>query len=313
MSYLQRSRRLERWRTYVVRLERWRAHVAWLVLVTLMAAACGDGGGEAEAAATSSTASPTTTTSTTAPAATSTTVAPTSTTAATVSSSPEPPAIELAGYTTVFSQDGRVRVSGWLDRPAEVSVGGNPIEVLDDQYEGLSTFETFLELEPGDYGIPITATDARGLQSEVFLSVLVDPALEMQLVLIDEVDLVERTVVAEYVEFLVGDEATAAAREDGVIGENEETPGGFYLRKRNPELHTLTLGDPDMVTVLACFEQGPCAAEHAVEVETWAELLANPDMAADELGWFWYGAGLAPFWLTMQDGVIVQIVEQYLP
>jgi len=213
----------------------------------------------------------------------------------------------------VFSQDGRVRVSGWLDRPAEVIVGGDSVEVLANQYEGISTFETVLKLEPGEYRIPISATDARGIKSEVVLSVLVDPELETRLALIDDVDLVERTIVADYVEFLTGDEATAAAREDGVVGENAEAPGGFYLRKLDPQLHTLTLGDPDMVTVLACFDLGPCVAEHAVEVDTWAELLANPNMAEEQLGWFWYGAGQAPFWLTLQDGVIVQIVEQYLP
>jgi hypothetical protein len=285
--------------------------VAWLVVATLLAAGCGDSSGQAATTAPASTPmSTTTTTATAAPAATSTTVAPTTTT---VASSAEPPVIELAGYTTVFSQDGRVRVSGWLDRPAEVTVGGNPVEVLDNQYEGLSTFETLLELEPGEYEIPIAATDARGLRNKISLSVLVDPALETQLALVDEIDLVERTVVAEYVEFLLGDEATAAAREDGVIGEDEEIPGGFYLRKGDPQSDTLTLGDPDVVTVLACFEQGPCVTEHAVEIDTWAELLADPDMAKDELGWFWYGAGQAPFWLTLQDGVIVQIVEQYLP
>jgi len=292
------------------RYDGWRIHVAWMVVAALLAAGCGDGSSLAGADVSASAPLSTITTSTAAPTATSAAATTTSTTAA---SSPQPPVIELAGYTTVFSRDGRVRVSGWLDRPADVTVGGNPVEVLDNQYEGLSTFETLLELEPGEYGIPISASDSRGLTNEVFLSVLVDPALETQLALVDEIDLVERTVVAEYVEFLLGDDATAAAREDGFIGEDEEIPGGFYLRKGDQQADTLTLGDPDVVTVLACFEQGQCAVEHAVEIDTWAELLADPDMAKDELGWFWYGAGQAPFWLTLQDGVVVQIVEQYLP
>jgi len=105
-----------------------------------------------------------------------------------------------------------------------------------------------------------------------------------------------------------------AAREDGGIGEDEQTPGGFYLRNRDPELRTLTLGDPGVVTVQACFlEKGPCAADHAVSIDTWVQLLADPDMAEEQLGWFWYGAGLAPHRLTLQDGVVVEIVEQYLP
>lgn len=68
-----------------------------------------------------------------------------------------------------------------------------------------------------------------------------------------------------------------------------------------------------MVTVEACFEEGPCCARNAVAIDTWAELLADPDMAEEQLGWFWCGAGLAPYWLTLQDGVTVQVIEQYLP
>lgn len=207
-----------------------------------------------------------------------------------------------------------MRVSGWLDRPADVFIQEDAVEVFDDPYLGISTFETVLDLEPGEYGIPIRATDLRGLENEIYLSVLVDPALEMQLALIEDVDLLARTVVADYVELFHGDEATMAAREDGVIGEGEETPGGFYLRNRNPMLRTLTLGDVKFVTVLACYEkQGPHTAGRAVHIDTWVELGDKPGMAEEELGWFWYGSGFAPYWLTFQDGMVVQIVEQYLP
>ena len=290
-----------------------RRAAAAIAAVMLVATGCGGESGEGSATTTSTSLPASATSTTSAPATTSTTIPPTSTTTTTVPSGLEPPVIHLAGSTTVYSQDGQLRVSGWLDRPADVTVGGTAVEVYDDQYDGISTFETFLELEPGEHGVPITATDSRGLQNEIYLSVLVDPALEMQLALIEEVDPVDRTVVADYVEFLTGDEATIAAREDGVIGEDEETPGGFYLRNRNPELRTLPLGDLTVVTVQACFEQGPCADDHAVGIDSWVELFADPDMAEEQLGWFWFGAGFAPYWLTLQDGVVVQIVEQYIP
>lgn len=289
-----------------------------IAIAMLGAGGCGGESGEDQTTTSTSLPASTTTMSsvptTTMPTTTSTTVPPSSTTSTTRPSSLEPPVIELAGYTTVYSQDGYLRVSGWLDRPAQVTVGGTPVEVYDNQYDGISTFETFLELEPGEYAMPITATDRFGLENEIYLSVLVDPALEMQLALIEEIDLVGRTLVADYVEFLIGDEATIAAREDGEIGEDQETPGGFYLRNRNPKLRTLTLGDPGVVTVLACFvENGPCSEGLAVPIETWIEMRAQPDMPEDQFDWFWHGAGLAPYWLTLQDGVIVQIVEQYLP
>ena len=289
-----------------------------MVLGILLTAACGDesGGGQTSSPSTtlstSTTATPTTPSTTTTPP--TTTAGSPSTTTTTVPPALEPPVINLAGYTTVYSQDGQVRVRGWLDRPAEVTVGGEVVDVLHDQYGGISTFDTVLVLEPGEHGIPVTAPDSSGLHDEIVLSVLVDPGLEVQLALIEEVDMVQRTLVADYVEFLTGDEATIAAREDGMIGENEETPGGFYLRNRNSQLRTLTLGDPGVVTVQACFpEPGPCAAEHAIPIDTWVELTEEPDMAEKQLGWFWYGANLSPYWLTTQDGIVVQIVEQYLP
>ena len=64
---------------------------------------------------------------------------------------------------------GAVWVSGWLDRPAEVAVGGTLADVEDDQYGGISTFATYLELEPGEHAIPITATDRFGLENVVTL------------------------------------------------------------------------------------------------------------------------------------------------
>jgi len=284
-----------------------------MVVALLLAAGCSTGNEESQATTTSTTLPASTTTTTSGPADTS---VPTSTT---VASTGEPPVIHLAGSTTVYSQDGQVRVSGWLDRPAEVTVGDTPADVIDGQYAdvidgGISTFETVLDLPPGSHAITIAATDARGLENEIVLSVVVDPALEMQLAMIEDVDLVARTVVADDIEFLIGDEATIAAREDGVIEEDEETPGGFYLRNRNPEPRTLTLGDPGVVTLQACFlDNGPCTVEQAVDIVTWVQLLSNPDMAEEQFGWSWYGAASSPYWLTLQDGIVVQISEQYLP
>lgn len=237
----------------------------------------------------------------------------TSTTLPATSTTLEPPVIHLAGYTTVYSRDGNVRVSGWLDRPADVTVGGMPAEVRDEP-SGLATFETVLELETGPHAITVAATDAQGLTNEIAVSVLVDPNLEVQIAFVQDIDLMERTVVADYVEFLSGDEATAAAREDGVIGEDEETPGGFYLRNRNPRLRTLALGDLEAVTLQACFpEDGPCVVEQSVDVDIWVELISTPELAEERYGWAWYGDASLPYWITLQDGIVVQISEQYLP
>lgn len=280
-----------------------------VIAVGFLIAGC-DGDEESQAT-TSTMASASTTTST---AAVTSTTAAISTTSTMVESSGEPPVINLAGYTTVWSQDGALTVRGWLDMPATVTVGEVSADVTEDPVIGISTFEAELDLEPGSHAVTLTATDESNLENEVVLSVQVDPSLEVQLAIIEDVDPVERTVVADYVEFLTGDEATTAAREDGALGDDEDLPGGFYLRNEDAELQTLDLGDPEVVVLQACFtDDGPCVVEQAVDIDGWVELLTDPQLAEERFGWVWYGGGSAPYRLTLKDNVIVQISEQYLP
>ena len=58
---------------------------------------------------------------------------------------------------------------------------------------------------------------------------------------------------------------------------------------------------------------GVARGGEAVDLDTWIGLRADPESAPDRLGWHWYGYNTAPYWLTVQDGSIVQIGEQYLP
>jgi hypothetical protein len=146
------------------------------------------------------------------------------------------------------------------------------------------------------------------------MTVVVDPALERQLAYVRNIDPVARTVVADYVEFLSGEDATSAARADGVISDDEELPGGFYLRNQNPKLRTLALGDPARIVLQACYpDNGPCVVEETVNLDAWIGLLADPESAPDQYDWRWYGYGTAPYWLTIQDGAVIHIGEQYLP
>ncbi|MGD2043867.1 MAG: hypothetical protein PVJ28_09485, partial [Acidimicrobiia bacterium] len=76
----------------------------------------------------------------------------------------------------------------------------------------------------------------------------------------------------------------------------------------------LTLGDLEAVTLQACFlDAGPCVVAQAVDVETWVELMSSPELAEERHGWAWYGGAALPYWITLQDGIVVQISEQYLP
>jgi hypothetical protein len=222
--------------------------------------------------------------------------------------------IHVSGSGTVYSPDGAVRVSGWVDRPASVTVAGTSVDVFDDQYTGVSTFEAYLQLDSGDHAVDVTATDPNGAQNGVVVTVIVDPTLERQLAYVQDVDAAARTVLADDVEFLTGDDATAAARADGAISDDEEVPGGFYVRNQDPSPTTLPLGDSVWIVLQVCYpDNGPCVVEESVDINAWIGLLADPESAPKQHGWNWFGYGNSPYWLTIQDGVVVHIGEQYVP
>lgn len=287
-----------------------RSRPGWaaVVVAVLAVASCGDGTG-AQATTPTTSRQAATVPATAAP---STTWA--STTSTTVATTSEPPVIDLAGGTAVYSQDGDLHVEGRVDRPARVTVGDIPAETHDDPYAGSTAFAADLTLDTGEHAVEITAVDGAGLENTIHLSVIVDPELEMELGYLEEVDPAAPTLVVDYVEFLTADEAVRAAVEDGVIAAGEDLPNGFYLRNRDPRLRTLSLRDPGVIVLQACFPHpAPCVTEHSVGVDLWFELLADPELAEDELGWSWYGYAELPYWFTIQDGYVVHIREQYLP
>jgi hypothetical protein len=119
------------------------------------------------------------------------------------------------------------------------------------------------------------------------------------------------TVGVDPAEMLSGEEAVAAAREDGVIGADEVLPNDFYIR--NPEESTmdLTVSPSVVVTLQACYEGGDCVTTEQVDLGTWSLLLGAEEDPG--LEWDWYGAGSLPYEFTMDNEVIVEVHEVYLP
>lgn len=118
------------------------------------------------------------------------------------------------------------------------------------------------------------------------------------------------TVTIGLEEMLSGDEAVAAAREDGVIGDGEDLPNDYYIRNLDEEL-TLPVSPDVSVVLQACYPSGPCVTEETVDLDTWSLLLgAEEDPGLD---WEWYGAGYLPYWWHVTDGTVTLVQEQYLP
>jgi hypothetical protein len=118
------------------------------------------------------------------------------------------------------------------------------------------------------------------------------------------------TVTVALEEMLTGDEAVAAAREAGFIGEDEDLPNDFYIRDLEEERSFPV--DPAVTVVLqACYENGECVTTETVDLDTWSVLLGGEEDPG--LEWAWYGAGYSPYWWHLADGTVVLIEEQYLP
>lgn len=255
----------------------------------------------------STTFTPSTNTSTTA-----TTVAPTTSVASSSTTLQGAPVIHLAGSSVMYSASGSVHVEGRADRPVDVTVGGVAATVTPVEVRPV-TFEADLVLEPGVHVIAVTAADRySGTPTSQFVTAIVDPSLEEQFAYLY---IINGSVVADYAEWFTGDEATQAAQEDGALPPQQPEDEGFYIRNLDPSTQVLTLADTPVIVLWACYQEPwlPCLTQEAVDPETWADLIADPEAGYDLVGWWWYDGGHPPYWLTLDDGIVVQVTQHYLP
>jgi hypothetical protein len=106
--------------------------------------------------------------------------------------------------------------------------------------------------------------------------------------------------------FYTGDEANeqAAARGDEV-----PVPNDVYIVNDNPSTRDVPV-DPSVELLLidwnACCETSPGA-----QLDAFASALGDHDFV--EIDGFRYAGGLSPYWITIEEGRIVGIEEQFLP
>lgn len=130
-------------------------------------------------------------------------------------------------------------------------------------------------------------------------------------------------IVADYAQWLTGDEANQAAFEDGVIGSVEEgVPNDYYIRNVNPRLRTLPLADDVRVWLVSAAEGS--VGSVAVEVAEWLALFNDevpwdygteepPDWEGPHYGYFGSGTVYAGYWLVIVEGEVIAIERQYVP
>jgi hypothetical protein len=117
-------------------------------------------------------------------------------------------------------------------------------------------------------------------------------------VYLKSVDPDQPSITFDLIQFFTGDAATKAAAED-----NEESPppNDYYIRNVNPRLRTLPVraDAPITVNVLAAQATGSATKDVSVTLAKLATWFPNP--------------GTPPFWITVEQGQVTKMAQQYLP
>jgi hypothetical protein len=113
---------------------------------------------------------------------------------------------------------------------------------------------------------------------------------------ITTVDTEGRTVTVDVIQFLTGDAAIKAA---SAAGQESPPPNDYFIVNDNPKLRTLPVaaGAPVTVNALLAMETGSATKNVSISFGKLAQL-QNQN---------------ALFWITVRDGRVTAIAEQYIP
>jgi hypothetical protein len=117
-------------------------------------------------------------------------------------------------------------------------------------------------------------------------------------VYLKRVDADKRTITFDLIQFFTGEAAAKAAAEDG---KESPPPNDYYIRNVNPRLRTLPVraDAPITVNVLAAQSTGSATKDVSVPLAKLASYFPN--------------SGTPPFWITVEQGQVTRIAQQYLP
>ncbi len=220
--------------------------------------------------------------------------------------------------------DPQITISGTVPVGATLSVGGSAVTSTagggtDSAGSPLAYFEASVTLEPGDNVIEVVVTDEE--VSTTTLHVRYLPDATEQFAFLKRISTTDIDV--DFAEWLTGEEANEAARLDGAISPGEEVPNDFYIRNTDRDLRTLSLA-PDVSVVLVTAATGP-VSQVPLGLEDWVSLFkadgtpwdpeveSVPVFPPPHFDFFGASSVYGPYWLTIHDGIVVQIRQQYIP
>jgi hypothetical protein len=199
----------------------------------------------------------------------------------------------------VYVTDAVVALSGVAEPGTTVSVGTDSFTVDDFQF-----WDLIVTLSPGRNELAVSATNAAGKETTETLTLFYVPQAQPAFGFVVAADAASVTV--DPAQLLFGEEADAAARADGVIGEDEVVADGYYV------------ANPDPTTVV--YPVDPGVRVIVVDTGVVFTLVSYADLQGflagrTGAGSAWYAGNpiLSPFNLLLVDGTVVQIEEQFLP
>ena len=114
------------------------------------------------------------------------------------------------------------------------------------------------------------------------------------------------TLAFDEAEFLTGDEAQRAAEEDGVVQPGEPVPNDYYIRNPDKTTQTLPIATDAKITARRC---SLCRKGQPGDLEDFlASFMKTGQTYADP-----YRGAKSQYWLTIENGTVVAIDEQYVP
>jgi len=122
-----------------------------------------------------------------------------------------------------------------------------------------------------------------------------------------DVDLGRRVLVFDLAQWFIGDDAEAAAREDGAVADDESVSNDYYVRNTTTATPEVPFAEGVAVTVARC--PGSCG-QFVGDVEGLAASFdgGGPFDLADA-----YRGAQSQYWLTVEGGAATSIDEQYVP
>jgi hypothetical protein len=103
------------------------------------------------------------------------------------------------------------------------------------------------------------------------------------------------TVTVDFIEFLTGDAANEAYSEE--TGSDEPVPNDYWIRDSSEAEVTLDLADDYVVTLVMSDDSGQLTTDDATLDDLPGDL-GGPD---------------SPYWVTIDDGEVTRIDQQYVP